>query len=56
VGIGGLQYRFAMEGDPVLEDPDIPGLRICSTGSAGPVDVSGWAGFGVTGESGAAVE
>jgi RHS repeat-associated protein len=50
VSVGGLEYRAALEGNPVLEDPSIPDLQIMSQGSTGPVDLTGAIDFGGAGE------
>lgn len=46
VKIGGLEYRAAAEGNPVIEDPEIPSVVIGRQGSTGPVDVSDEIDFG----------
>jgi Domain of unknown function (DUF6531) len=44
VSVGGLQYRAALEGNAVVEDPGISNVQIMSRGSTGPVDLTGGAG------------
>ena len=41
LSVGGLQYRAALSGNQVLEEPGIPSLQVIGQGSTGPIDLSG---------------
>jgi hypothetical protein len=46
VNVGGLQYRAAAAGNPVIDDPSIPNTNVTSTGSTGPFDLTPKFSFG----------